>query len=105
MIDKELERFDEVKEDVIDLGIEVEELQEQEEEEINTIRDTNTQERWKSPVFWVGVFTNLMFVAKLMGWLEPLGIDEVEYNGLVTAITALINIVVGANNPSKKHGF
>lgn len=58
--------------------------------------------RLKSPVFWIAIVTNLMFVAKIMGWLEPLGITEDSYKELVVAITSIINAFGIANNPTSK---
>jgi uncharacterized membrane protein len=61
--------------------------------------------RFKSPVFWVAIVTNIMLVAKLMGWLELFGITEDSYKEIVLALTSIINAFGIANNPTDKEGF
>ena len=62
-------------------------------------------ERLKSPVFQVAILTNLLFIFKTFGLFANIGIDEIEYQELVTAITVIVNLIAGANNPLDKEKF
>ncbi len=61
--------------------------------------------RFKSPVFQVAIITNVMFILKVFGYLEIIGITEDSYQEVVIAITAIINALAAANNPTNSKDF
>lgn len=80
--------------------------QEQYYEKEIVIPQTAIKQKWyQSPVVWVTVITNTLYILKVTGCLERFGISENEYQGASTAITMIIDTIAAFNNPTSKNTF
>lgn len=61
------------------------------------------QSRWKSPVFWSGVFTAVVGVLVAM---NVINLEQSEtLKNVIVAVCGAWSVFVGANNPTNATGF
>lgn len=73
---------------------------------INNEVPENVPQKWyRSPVVQIAVISNVLFILKIFGVFEPFGITEDSYKEIITAITAIINVIAYANNPKDRNNW
>ena len=72
---------------------------------IDAVHQTTSKNRWTSPVFLSAVGVALLFVLKVSGLLEWLGITANDYNDVWAIATGLYLSFAAYNNPTNKTGI
>lgn len=73
---------------------------------MNKEQNNQTQNRFKSRIFWIGVIADTLLLLQITGSLKKLGLDfGVVQDVSIIASTLIFNIIGLANNPTNKSGF